>query len=62
MSELTDKLERNARFYATEAMELGKDSARRDRRCLGEREAATISQLLREAHDTIKGEGQCRSP
>lgn len=60
MSELLEKLERNARFYSIEAMELGKDSSRRDRRCLGAEEAATISQLLREAADKIKaGEMVC---
>lgn len=49
MSDLTDKLERNARFYANEAAALAEDPARRDRRHLGAAEATTISELLREA-------------
>lgn len=55
MSELTDKLARNAKFYANESLALSEDSARRDRRQLGAKEAATISQLLREAADALEG-------
>lgn len=54
MSELTDKLERNARFYANESLALAEDPARRDRRHLGSKEAATIAQMLREAADALK--------
>lgn len=55
MTELTDKLARNAKFYANESLALGEDIARRDRRQLGAKEAATISQLLREAADALEG-------
>lgn len=54
MSELTDKLERNARFYANEALALGESPERRDRRHLGSKEAAMIAQMLREAADALK--------
>lgn len=54
MKEMIEKLERNARSYANESAALAEDPARRDRRCLGEREAALISQLLREAADALK--------
>jgi hypothetical protein len=57
MTELTEKLSRNARFYAAESVALGEDVARRDRRNLGAKEAATISQLLREAADALQHEG-----
>lgn len=52
--ELVGKLERNARFYANESIELNKAPERRDRRHLGTKEAAAISQLLREAADALK--------
>jgi hypothetical protein len=54
MSELSEKLERNARFYASEAVALGEDQKRRDRRHLGAKEAATIAELLREAAEALK--------
>lgn len=54
MTDLTEKLARNARFYATESLALREDPTRRDRRQLGADEAATISQLLREAADALE--------
>lgn len=54
MSDLIEKLERNARFYANEAIALAEAPDRRDRRRLGSQEAATISQLLREAANALK--------
>lgn len=54
MTELTEKLARNAKFYAQESLALGEDPTRRDRRQLGAKEAATISQLLREAADALE--------
>lgn len=53
-TDLVAKLERNARFYANESAALAEAPDRRDRRRLGTDEAATISQLLREAADALK--------
>lgn len=54
MTELIEKMERNARFYSNESLALGEDITRRDRRHLGSQEAATISQIFREAADALK--------
>lgn len=54
MSDLIEKLARNARFYASESVSLGEDPQRRDRRHLGAKEAASIAQMLREAVDALE--------
>lgn len=54
MTELTERLARNAKFYANESLALSEDLARRDRRQLGAKEAATISQLLHEAKEALE--------
>ena len=54
MSELLEKLRRNARFYQNEATALAENYIRRDNRFLGAEEAKTIGSLLTEAADYIE--------
>lgn len=54
MSDLVEKLERNARFYDNEAKALKPEGARH----LGPNEAQAIAELLTEAAGALKGAGQ----
>lgn len=56
MTELIDKLKRNAKFYENEAFALGEVAERRDRRKLGASEAGAIAVLLREAVAELEGQ------
>lgn len=56
MTDLIERLARNARFYASESVALGEDPQRRDRRHLGAKEAASIAQMFREAVDALERE------
>lgn len=56
MSDLIEKLARNARFYEHEAVALKEDETRRDNRNLGWREAKAIADLLTEAMGELTNE------